>query len=71
MAPVQTEGRGWQGDSLHRTVQIPKSSVPGLQPRIPASPFQSEPEFFLNKKLPVIIHSEETPDRLVSMAGHL
>lgn len=32
---------------------------------------QSKPGFFLNKKLPVTVNSEDIPNRLVNLAGHL
>lgn len=64
--PSRQEELAGKCDSLQRAVKIPKELCAPA-----ASPFQSEPGFFLNKKLPIIVHSEATPNRLVHLAGHL
>lgn len=67
MAAVQTGGQTGTCGFQPKDVKI----VHTLQPHIPASPFPSEPGVFLNKKLPVIVNTEGTPNLLVNVAGHL
>nr|XP_058896356.1 SREBP regulating gene protein isoform X12 [Kogia breviceps] len=64
--PSRQEELAGKRDSLQRVVKVPKELC------APAtSPFQPEPGFFFNKKLPVIAHSEATPNPPIHLAGHL